>query len=279
MKIVKDFVKKTFKLNPQAGVNPLKNLIHIGSKYHGYKVPDNFLNRDSICYCVGAGEDISFDTELKIRYDSKIFIFDPMPEGVNYFLKLKEYTARGETFGVDGDEVFRYRISSEQLEEMTYINKGVWDQKTTLKFYAPQLDNYISHSVYLFKDSNDYIEAPVDRLSSFMKQFNHQAVDLVKLEIEGAEYAVIDSIVKDKLDIKMIMVEFDEFFHTSGLGFLLRIKKACDQLKKAGFVLVHSTDKFKRTFIRKDVYKQLKAFSQAALWLFLKYLIIPAIMA
>lgn len=258
MRIVKNFVKKSLKLMPQDGVKPLKNLIHIGSKSHGYKVPDNFLNKDSICYCVGAGEDISFDTELKVRYDSKVFIFDPMPEGVNYFKKLKEYTARGETFGVDWDDVFRYRISLEQLEDITYVNRGVWDEKTTLKFYAPQLDDYVSHSVYLFKDSGEYIEAPVDRLANFMKEFNHETIDVLKLEIEGAEYAVIESVVKDKLDVKIIMVEFDEFFHASGPTFLFRIKKSYNQLKKAGFILVHSTEKFKRTFIRKDIYKQLK---------------------
>ncbi len=258
MRIVKDLVKSTLKLKPQYGVKPLKNLVHIGSKYHGYELPENFFNKDSICYCVGAGEDISFDTELKVKYDAKVFIFDPMPEGINYFIKLKEYAARGETFGVEGDEVFRYRINPEQLESITYINKGVWNEKTVLRFYAPKLDNYISHSVYLFKDSDEYIDAPVDRLSAFMNEFNHKSIDLIKLEIEGAEYAVIDSIVKDKIDVKIIAVEFDEFFHAQGLGFHLRIKKATNQLKKSGYILAHSTDKFKRTFIREDVFNQLK---------------------
>ncbi|TKC59245.1 FkbM family methyltransferase [Pedobacter hiemivivus] len=259
MKAIKELAKKVIKLHPQTDVKPLKNLIHVGSEHHGYKVPDNFLNKDSICYCIGAGEDITFDTELKVLYDSKIFIFDPMPEGVNYFIKLKDTVARGETFGVFDDPVFQYRINSQQLEEITYVNKGVWDENTILKFYAPDLENYISHSVYLFKDSAEYIEAPVDRLSNFMKEFNHSTVDLVKIEIEGAEYTVIDTIVKDKLDIKVIMIEFDEVYHAKGLGHKLRIKKACTQLKKAGYVLVHSTYMLKRTFVREDVYNQLKS--------------------
>lgn len=259
VKIIKEFAKKVIKFHPQSGVKPLKNLVHVGSEHHGYKVPERFLNKDSICYCIGAGEDISFDTELKFLFDSKIFIFDPTPEGINYFIKLKEVTAKGETLFLHDDSAFRYRLNSRQLDEITYINEGVWDEKTILKFHAPKLDNYVSHSVYLFQDSDEYIEAPVDRLSNLMKNLGHESVDLVKIEIEGAEYTVIDTIVKDQLDIKVIMIEFDEVYHSKGLAHKLRIKKSCDQLKKAGYVLVHSTYMLKRTFVREDVYLQLKA--------------------
>jgi FkbM family methyltransferase len=261
--MIKKLIKKTFGFDAQSDIKPLKNLIFIGSKYHGYWVPDNFLNKNSICYCIGAGEDISFDTELKILYDAEVFIFDPTPEGKNYFAKLNEYTANGKTLIIDGNNSFTYRINKNQLDEIKFIDKGVWDQDTVLKFYAPDAEDYVSHSVYLFKESNNYIEAPVDRLSNFMKKFNHHTVDLVKMEIEGAEYAVLDTIIKDKLDVKIICVEFDEVFHAKGLGYLLRIKKTCDQLKKAGYVLVHSTVLYKRTFIRKDVYTQLKATESA----------------
>ncbi len=262
MNVIKEFLKKIIKFHPQSNVKPIENLIHIGSQHHGYKVPDGFLTESSICYCIGAGEDITFDTELKFLFDSKIYIFDPMPYGINYFNKLKEVTARGEKLGVFDDENYIYRTTTKQLNEITYIQKGVWNEKTILKFYEPNLDNYISHSVYLFQDTGKYIEAPVDRLANFMKEFNHKEIDLVKIEIEGAEYTVIDNIVKDKLPIKIICIEFDEVYHSKGLAHKIRIKKSCDQLIKAGYVLVHSTYMMKRTFIRKDVYQELKKLSK-----------------
>lgn len=40
--------------------------------------------------------------------------------------------------------------------------------------------------MHLFKDSGKFIEAPVDRLKNLMHKQNHSAVDLVKIEIEGA---------------------------------------------------------------------------------------------
>ncbi|HML19507.1 MAG TPA: hypothetical protein PKD74_02920, partial [Candidatus Dependentiae bacterium] len=38
--------------------------IRLGSKYGGWVIPDKYITETSLCYCVGAGEDISFDLEL-----------------------------------------------------------------------------------------------------------------------------------------------------------------------------------------------------------------------
>jgi FkbM family methyltransferase len=203
---------------------------------------------------VGAGEDISFDTELKVRYDARVYIFDPMPEGINHFRKLNECVRIGESLTIHDKMPFTYRITAEQLAEITFIEVGVWKEEGTLRFYEPTREGYASHSVYLFKESGRYIEAPADRLSSLMKKLGHSAIDLVKLEIEGAEYAVIDTILEDKLDVKLILVEFDEVHNAKGKLFHYRIKKTCDKLRNAGYVLIHSTESMKRSFLRRDVF-------------------------
>ncbi|MFD2933760.1 FkbM family methyltransferase [Spirosoma flavum] len=251
--------KKIIGIHPQQGVQPLRHLVHIGSEFHGYHLPDKWLTSNSICYCVGAGDDISFDTELKVIYDAQVYIFDPTPEGINHFQQLNDYTERGEPLTLANEVPFTYRITNEQVKTITFVPIGVWDHQTTLRFYAPQRENYASHSVYLFKESGNYIEAPVDRLSNLMKTLGHSEVDVVKLEIEGAEYAVIDTLLEDKLAVKIILVEFDEVHNANDKSFHFRIKNSCAKLKKAGYVLVHSTDAMKRTFIRQDVYNGLKA--------------------
>ena len=258
--LFKGLKKGVLNIYSRLGVKPLQNLVHVGSKYHGYYVPANYLDKNSICYCVGAGDDISFDTELKILYDSHIVIFDPTPASKDHFLKLKETVEKNEpTPPVHGDPAFTYRISLEKLNEIIFVEKGIWTENTLLKFHDPEIGGYVSQSVFLFKDSKKVMELPVDRLNNLMRSLNHDKVDLVKLEIEGAEYTVIDTILEDKIDVKMILVEFDEVFHAKGFSHLLRIKRTCDKLKKAGYVLTHSTPKLKRTFIRKDVHKQLKS--------------------
>ncbi len=259
-KLSRKLKKGLLTIYTQAGVKPLKSLSHVGSAYHGYYIPENFLNKNSICYLVGAGDDISFDVELKKRYDSQIIIIDPTPAAKEHFLKVKESMQKNETPPkVHGDPNYVYKISSEKVNEMVFVEKGVWTENTVLKFHDPEIGGYVSQSVFLFQDSKKVMELPVDRLSNLMKSLNHDKIDLVKLEIEGAEYTVIDTILEDKVDVKMILVEFDEIYHAKGLSHLLRIRKTCSKLRKAGFVLAHSTTKLKRTFIRKDVYKELKS--------------------
>ncbi len=260
MKPLKNFVKTLLRVDARTGVTPLNNMTFVGSKPHGYWIPANFLDQNSICYCVGAGDDISFDTELKVLYDSKIFIFDPTPASKLHFNTIKEISRQNQMMpSVSQDDTFTYRISFKQMEDLHFISVGVWSEKTVLKFFDPGIENYVSHSAYLFKDSKNTAEFPVDTLKNFMSTFHHSTIDILKLEIEGAEYEVLDNLIRDRLDIKVILVEFDEIFHKKGISHFFRIKKYYKRLKKAGYVLVHSTEMFKRTFIRKDVYGALKA--------------------
>ncbi len=259
MSAITKIVKRVLGIDPQQGVEPLTYIDYIGSPYHGYYVPRHLLTNESVCYCIGAGEDISFDTELKVQYDARVYIFDPMPEGILHFQKLNESARAGLPLTIHEKNPFTYRITARQLADIQFIEIGVWAQKDRLKFYEPTRNGYPSHSVYLFKESGRYIEAPVDRLANLMNQLGHTAIDLVKLEIEGAEYAVIDTILDDKLDVKLILVEFDEVHNSTDKLFHYRIRKTCERLKKAGYVLIHSTASMKRSFLRRDVFESLKA--------------------
>jgi FkbM family methyltransferase len=257
---ITNLIKKALGIHHQSGVKPLRDMRSLGWRRHSYHVPEQLLDPTSVCYCVGAGEDVSFDTELKIFYDCDVYIFDPTPYGINHFTQLKQHIERGQPFAASPkNSPYPYRISAEQLAQITYVPVGVWSSKTVLKFHDPQIEDYASYSVCLFKDSEAVIEAPVDRLGSLMKNLGHATIDLLKIEIEGAEYAVVDTIVEDKLDIKAILIEFDEVYHAKDKGYHFRIKRCCSRLRSAGYMLVHSTPNLKRTFVRNDVYAMLKA--------------------
>jgi FkbM family methyltransferase len=219
-------------------------------------IPDNFLSENSVCYCIGAGIDISFDTELVVMYNSKVFIFDPMPEGKNHYNALKEALSHGKTLTVGADQLrpFNYRITKEEFDTIKYLELGIWDESTTVKFYEPTRENYASHSILNLQKSDKFIEANVDRISNIMKRFNHNSIDIIKIEIEGAEYRVIETIIEDKLNIKIILVEYDEIRNHKGFLYLWRIKRSTNLLLNAGYKMVYTNSKFKRTFIRNDVY-------------------------
>jgi len=43
-----------------------------------------------------------------------------------------------------------------------------------------------------------------------MNELGHRKIDLLKIDMEGAEYKVIESIIEDRLDIGVIFVEHKE---------------------------------------------------------------------
>lgn len=257
----KQAARRLLGIDPQSQVTPLPRLEWIGSRTHGYCVPDGLLWPDSVCYTVGAGEDISFDTELAERHGCRVVVVDPTPEGRQHFALVQQRIAAGEPLSTTNGEPFRYRIAPERLGLLKFLEIGVWDRADTMRFYEPTRDNYPSHSVAMFQESGRYIELPVDRLSSLMASQGDSRIDLLKLEIEGAEYRVLETIVEDRLDVRAIAVEYDEVYHVKGRSraHLFRIRASTQRLLDAGYRLVHSTPMFKRTFVREDVFATLAA--------------------
>lgn len=48
-----------------------------GTEYGGFYLPKKLdLNEESIIYCVGAGEDISFDIKICSQTNANVYIFD-----------------------------------------------------------------------------------------------------------------------------------------------------------------------------------------------------------
>ncbi|HJU26103.1 MAG TPA: FkbM family methyltransferase [Rhodanobacteraceae bacterium] len=253
-------LKKALGIDQQTGVKPLRDLRPVGSHFHHYYVPEGILDSNSVCYCIGAGEDISFDTELKTRYGCNVHIFDPTPYGIDHFNELKDHVSNGRTLTLnEGGRSYIYRITRDQLSGIEYVPIGVWREKTLLTLRDSGKQTYPSFSAYFFPESEATLEAPVDRLGNLMRERGHRSVDVVKIEIEGAEYAVLDTIVEDRLDIKVILVVFDEVFNAKGIARFFRIRRYSRKLIKAGYTLVYSNRCFKRTFVRNDVYRRLKS--------------------
>ena len=257
MKKIRQLLKKLIGRYLNADVSLLKDSIYVGSTYHGYHIPSRFLDSNSVCYCVGAGIDISFDIELVKRFSAKVFIFDPMPYALSHFKGLVNKTRENKQLTIGAGAVnYTYDISEGELSTVKFIPMGLWNEKKLVKFYYPTKGTYAGHSITNLQSTNEYIEAQVDTLSNVMADLKHQRIDLLKLEIEGAEYTVIDNLVQERIDIKILLVEFDEFHHKKGktLATLRRIKKASDKICRSGYTLAHSISCYKRTFIRNDVF-------------------------
>ena len=230
---IKKIIGKDVKYKIQKTSSELKKL---GSQYGGWIVPIDFFNENSICYLAGAGEDISFDIAMVNRFKCHAYIFDPTPKSKSHFKKVIDAARVGKPLSFNNNEW--YDLNADVLNYLHFFETGLWDKKEKVRFFAPKDDSHVSHSISNLQQTEKYFEAQVDRLSSIMKANNHSSISLLKIDIEGAEYSVIDTLIEDRLDIKLLCVEFHQKMQNS----FNEIQKALDKLEKAGYRVIARED-------------------------------------
>ena len=233
-------------------VHKIDSLVTIGTGYGGWSIPSNHLHEESVCYLAGAGEDLSFDTGIAERYGCHVHIFDPTPKARKHFEELTMALKDGRKQAVNNSTLY-YSIGIDRLALLHYHELGLWDKEETLRFYAPRKSEHASYSALNIQKTDKYIEAKADRLSAVMKKLGHTSIDLLKLDIEGAEYKVLQSIIDDRLDIGIICVEFDEAHFSIDDQFVSRIRNALQALIDYGYVIIDCNEHCNYTLTRKEL--------------------------
>jgi FkbM family methyltransferase len=190
-----------------------------GDQDCGWDVIPGLLGKESVIYCVGCGENISFDMDLMKYLDFKLYAFDPTPKSLKYLRSLDlpvEY------------HIFKY---------------GLAHYDGSAEFNPPVNPAHVSHTLCDRAATADRaITVPMKRLKTIMQELGHDRIDLLKMDIEGAEYAVIDDLVKNKIPIGQICVEFHHFFDGNKIEHTLQ---TIIRLIQCGYMLYsvhHHTD-------------------------------------
>ena len=201
--------------------------VKLGSDYGGWTVPTGWITAESVCYCAGVGEDITFDLGLIAAFGCHVHAVDPTPRAVAHVQKHARTEAK-----------FHF----EQV--------GLWNEDTTQRFYAPANPKHVSHSVMNLQKTDTYFEAECVRLSTLMARNGHQHIDLLKLDIEGAEYKVLESLLSDGIRPKILCIEFDEAYHPLDSQFIHRIRAHVSQWVGAGYTLAALESRCNYTLVR-----------------------------
>ena len=202
-------------------LHPRHDMARLGNDYGGWIIPASLLDASSICYCAGVGEDISFDLALIERFGCKVEAFDPTPEAKTYVTGLPDVPA------------------ALRLHEY-----GLWSNNETLRFYAPRDPGVdISHSVVNLQGTETYFEAPVKNLQTIMQELGHTRIDLLKMDIEGAEHVVLENMEAANIWPRVLCVEFDQ----PSSFFWIRDK--LKMLQRHGYTVM-ATEKWNFTFVR-----------------------------
>lgn len=190
-----------------------------GNTYGGFYICPDLLNKDSIVYSFGIGEDISFDKALIDQHHCLVFGFDPTPKSINW---LKEQ-----------------KIS----DNFRFYEYGISDKSGFVDFYLPKNPDYVSGSLVLQKniDTTQKTTVQMKSLADIMFELGHKQIDLLKMDIEGAEYEVIDNILSTKIRINQLLIEFHDRFFENGN---IKSQQAIEKLRRHGYEIFAISDSF-----------------------------------
>ena len=182
---------------------------YIGSKYGGYCLCLDKITENSVVYSFGVGDDISFDLSMIEKFGVNVFAFDPTPKSINW-LKTQNTP-----------------------KEFHFFEYGIADYDGTAKFDPPENPKHVSFKMIDRSTTvKNAIDCKVYKLKSILNMMNHKKIDVLKMDIEGAEYAVINDLIVSDTEIHQLLIEFHHRFKHIGI---LETKRAIQSLNEKGF--------------------------------------------
>ena len=219
-------------------------LVEYGSDYNRYVIPENILDKDSVCYLVGVGEDITFDCEIVDKYGCKGVLFDPTPRSIDHFKNIVDDPS---VSPIPSDKKYPdYARFSKSFHLLEYVNWGISGSDEIVQFYPPSSPGAVSHSIDNIKNTSAQggFKAQCFKLSTVMKKLGHEKIDLLKLNIEGAEIYIVNDILKENIPVKIIAVDFD---YVKKYKYP-PVSHVVEKLKEAGYSAVYEGHNY--TFVK-----------------------------
>lgn len=172
--------------------NNRNNLEFLGSEYGGWGLDTRMIDKDSIIYGIGVGEDLTFDLALISRVGCNVFAFDPTPIAVQW-------------------------VARQDLpEQLKFYPIGIASADGEVTFQIPPVEGWHSYSLTAEKDAGIHgeVSCPVKRLASLMAMLGHQKIDVLKMDIEGFEYQVIDDVIASNIRPRQFLIEFHHLMYS-----------------------------------------------------------------
>jgi FkbM family methyltransferase len=190
----------------------------VGSSHHGcwlgsyesikQKQLFKYLKPGMVVYDIGAH--VGFYTLLfskAVGSQGMVYAFEPFPDNVIFLRKHHHLN----------------KLANIIVEEY-----AIGDANGEVNFYCPHVSNYCG-SIMRINGDNNYkiLKLKTITLDDYVYQHNNNPPDLIKIDIEGAEYLALigmQNIIKNKKPILFIALHGPEVFH-----------KCCDFMKKFNY--------------------------------------------
>ncbi|MEO7393627.1 MAG: FkbM family methyltransferase, partial [Chitinophagaceae bacterium] len=98
------------------------------------------------------------------------------------------------------------------------LEYGIGNKTGSFNFYLPRNPVFVSGSILVQNniDVHNKISVNVKSISDICYDLGHEQIDVLKMDIEGSEYEVIEDILQSKIIINQILIEFHDRFFKDG---------------------------------------------------------------
>jgi len=159
-----------------------------------------------VSYCAGVGKGMSFELELAKRGDATVLVLDPSPTGIS-------------------------TVEKTSVSGLTFYPVGIAAKTGTLEFSLPSDPNEGSYSIPQAGREKTSFECW--SLPTIMEKQNHARIDLLKMDIEGFEYDIIDRFLQEGTPIRQLCVEFHPWLKPG------RTLRTIRKLYQSGYRIIH----------------------------------------
>lgn len=212
------------------------SVVRVGSDYGGWHFVD-VLTPDSVALCFGAGQDITFDMRLIEHTACQVHCFDPTPRAVGHVNEVVRLVKNGTM------PLSRYKnLAPTIVDRFSFRAVGLWSETKTMEFFVPPSEGMASYSISNIHAGKEKIALECETFSDICSKLGIEEIDLVKIDIEGAEYEAIDSILASGILPKQLLVEFDEGWKPLDSQAIDRIQTTINKLDAAGYLVSFQED-------------------------------------
>ena len=189
---LKDWQRRRLLARHGVGVECSTESYSAGARSGTWTVVTEGLDRDSVVYSFGVGDNLAWELALIRRWGLTVHAFDPTPRSIEW-------------------------VRDQPLpSELIHVPLGLADHDGVQAFALPRSSKSVNYRPASSGETIDRaVTCPVRRLETLRREFGHDRIDVLKMDIEGGEYDVIEDVVAESPH--QVLIEFHH--RADGTGF------------------------------------------------------------
>jgi len=127
------------------------------------------------------------------------------------------------------------RINFKNNKNVDIVPKGVYHNHTKIPFYVDNVNSLISSVI---NSDGKVLAYEIETLTidDVISQYDIKEIDLLKMDIEGAEFDIFDNVTKETMSkINALLIEYHDFYFTDGTH---KVDNLIIQLEDFGYEVV-----------------------------------------